>query len=145
MYVRILYWRTIIDLFSSNLARLIYPLLIVIMPKRKHQATQQKSTTCASCPLIQSGDLSYCFDPNVLKTTVVEYINKGCLHPCHSQQQKMCAGYLSFVKQHIEGGIYSFPMARLAIALKLLNPLLIPDLNTFGSVDEMLASHSQRN
>jgi hypothetical protein len=115
------------------------------MPKSKPQATQQKSTACASCPLIRSGDPSYCFDPNVLEKTVVEYLNKGCLHPCHSQQQKMCTGYLSFVKQHVEGGIYSFPMARLAIALKFLKPILIPNLDTFESVEEMLKSHSRRN
>ena len=111
----------------------------------KDRATQQKKTACASCPFIQSGDLSYCFDPNVLKTTVVEYLNEGCLHPCHSQQQKMCTGYLSFVKQYVEGGIYSFPMARLASALKLLKPTLIPDLNIFKSVEEMLDSHRERN
>ena len=115
------------------------------MSKRKYHATQQKKTTCASCPFIQSGDLSYCFDPNVLKTTVVEYLNKGCLHPCHSQQQKMCTGYLSFVKQYVPGGIYSFPMARLAIAFKLLEPTRIPDLDTFKSVEEMLDSHHKRN
>jgi hypothetical protein len=104
-----------------------------------HQTPQP----CQSCPWLKTSDDGSYFDPEALERTTVEYLKVESLHPCHSRKQTFCPGFLSFV-HHRNGGIQSLKMGRLAIVMGLLDLDLIPQLETFESVDEMLEDHRER-
>lgn len=58
-------------------------------------------------------------------------------------EKTFCPGFLSFV-HHRNGGIQTLKMGRLAIVMGLLDPDLIPQLETFESIDQMLDDHRER-
>jgi hypothetical protein len=63
---------------------------------------------------------------------------------CHSSQNHFCNGYLSFVANRLEGGLESLWSVRLAIGIKLIDPTLINNLQTFESIEAMLEDHRER-
>jgi hypothetical protein len=91
----------------------------------------QKSTACNTCPWLKISDSNYCFNPETLKRTIVADLKAERIQGCHNNQNNMCSGYL-------------LHMGRIAIALKILNPNLIPKLDTFESIAQMLNSHRQK-
>jgi hypothetical protein len=105
----------------------------------------QKTRACKSCPWVKNAELSYCFYPEVLRRTVLADLAAERVQGCHSNDRNFCTGYLSFVKYRVDGGLKGLYVARMAIVLKLLNPDIVPKLNTFESVELMLKSHSQRS
>lgn len=104
--------------------------------------TTQRRTACKSCPWLNN-DSGYCFDADVLTRTVIADLAAERVHMCHSSHRHFCNGYLSFVKYRLDGGLMGLQLARTAIVLKLLNPDIVPKLNTFESVEMMLRSHRQ--
>lgn len=103
----------------------------------------QSPTPCQTCPWLQTSERNSYFDPETLERTTVEYLKLESLHPCHSRSKTFCPGFLSFV-HHRCGGVQNLKMGRLAIAWNLLDPDLIPKLETFESIDIMLESHRDR-
>jgi hypothetical protein len=104
----------------------------------------QRTKACKSCPWVQNANMGYCFDPEVLTRTVIADLAAERVQGCHSNGQHFCTGYLSFVKYRVDGGLMGLYVARMAIMLKLLNPDIVPKLNTFETVELMLKSHRQR-
>jgi hypothetical protein len=104
----------------------------------------QKSTACNTCPWLKISDSNYCFNPETLKRTIVADLKAERIQGCHNNQNNMCSGYLSYIQQYYKNGIYNLHMGRIAIALKILNPNLIPKLDTFESIAQMLNSHRQK-
>jgi hypothetical protein len=100
----------------------------------------QRRNACKSCPWLDN-DSSYCFDPSTLERTIVADLAAERLQGCHSSPRHFCNGYLSFVKYRLDGGLEGLYLARMAIVLKLLNPDIVPKLNTFESVEMMLKYH----
>ena len=110
------------------------------------KASRQKSKPCASCPwMAEGGDRSLCFDPDTLEKTVVEKMRNGGIHPCHANNEDMCAGYLSFAEHTLPAGAATLQMVRIGNRLGLIDYDLIDDtLPVYESVDEMLEDHERR-
>jgi Family of unknown function (DUF6283) len=104
----------------------------------------QKPHACSTCPWLKTSDRDSCFPPEALERSTVDYLKNGHIHYCHSAPEKFCNGFLSYAVHQLEGGLESMKMARLAIAMKLLDPKLIPKLETFESIEEMLSDHQAR-
>lgn len=104
----------------------------------------QTPTACATCPWLTTSDPKFYFKPEALQRTTVEYLQREQLHPCHSRSSTFCPGYLSFV-HHRQGGIDRLALGRMAIYLKLLSPDLIPQLDTFETIEAMLQEHGERH
>lgn len=104
---------------------------------------KQSPHPCKSCPWLKTSDDGSYFDPDTLDRTTVEYLRTESLHPCHSRVKTFCPGFLSFVEYRL-GGIQTLKMGRLAIGWDLLDPALIPELETFESVEQMLDCHRGR-
>jgi hypothetical protein len=79
-----------------------------------------------------------------LERSTVDYLKNGHIHYCHSAPRSFCNGFLSYAAHRLEGGLQSMHMARLAIAMEILDPDLIPKLETFESIEAMLADHQAR-
>jgi hypothetical protein len=107
------------------------------------QHLKQRRGHCNSCPWMPASldEHGNYFEPATLERTIVTYLNEERLHPCHSGSY-FCTGYLSYVEQHIDGGVVSLAMGRLAMGLKLLTRSKIPTLMVFESIDEMLKAHN---
>lgn len=105
----------------------------------------QKVKACKSCPFVADGDRSLCFDPNELRRTVVNHLDMGLVHPCHSDKNTLCAGYLSFAEQRLKGGAEALQMVQIAHRLGLLDFNKIPILNVFPSIAAMLRDHTRRS
>jgi hypothetical protein len=107
-----------------------------------HQKLKQRRGHCKSCPwVLASLDCGNYFNPETLQKTVVTYLQQEKLHPCHSGSY-FCTGSLSYVQQHVDGGVASLAMGRLAILLKLLEIEKIPKIRVFGSIEQMLEAHN---
>jgi hypothetical protein len=104
----------------------------------------QKPHPCSTCPWLKTSDRDTCFPPEALERSTVDYLKNGHIHHCHSAPDKFCNGFLSYAKYCEPDGLASMKMARLAIAMELLDPELIPKLETFESIDQMLADHQAR-
>lgn len=100
----------------------------------------QRLKACKSCPWLDN-DSGYCFDPAALEPTIIADLAAERLQGCHSSPRHFCNGYLSFIKYRLDGGLMGFHLVRMAISLKLLNPDIVPKLNTFETVELMLKYH----
>ncbi len=110
-------------------------------------ATKQKKSPCSSCPFMaEGGDRKACFKPEALERTVIDYLEKGGIHPCHGDQEFMCAGYLSFAEQTLRAGAESLHMVRISERLGMFDWDLVDDeLPVYQDIEEMLDSHCQRS
>lgn len=112
-------------------------------PKRQ----SQKIKHCSTCPFVKPDPLDphpSCFSPEALDRTVIEYLDSGRVHPCHSDSESFCAGYLSYCKHKAKGGLLEMPILMFGVQLGLIDPDAIAELDTFDSIPEMLASHGAR-
>lgn len=111
------------------------------------EAAKQKRTPCPSCPFMaEGGDRTSCFKPEALEQTVVHYLRNGGIHPCHKNQEYMCAGYLSFAEQALPQGAVELQMVRISERLGMFDWGLVDDgLPVFESVEEMLENHAARS
>lgn len=108
-------------------------------------ATQQRKAACSSCPWVKNNDRTVCFDPKDLERTVVDAMQRGNIHPCHSENDYMCSGYLAFAEKNLKGGANSLQMTRIAARLHMFNFKLINiDLDVFSSIKSMLSDHKKR-
>jgi Family of unknown function (DUF6283) len=108
-------------------------------------ATKQRKSACSSCPWIVDGDRTCHFDPSVLKKTVVDAMNSGSIHPCHSGGEFMCSGYLAFAEKNLPAGVDSLQMVRISSRLGMFDYNLVnEELNVFSSVKAMLSDHKKR-
>lgn len=108
-------------------------------------ATKQRLSACSTCPWIKDGDRTCSFDPETLKQSVVEYMEKGQIHPCHSASEFMCSGSLAFAEKHLPYGVDTLNMVRIASRLGIFDHSLVnKSLNVFSSVRAMLADHRKR-
>lgn len=109
------------------------------------EATKQRKASCASCPWVMDGDRTCHFDPKVLKNTVVKEMEKGGIHPCHSNEEYMCSGYLAFAEKNLRYGVDSLQLVRIYGRLSGFDYEKVNKrLNVFSSVKEMLADHRLR-
>lgn len=85
-------------------------------------------------------------DRETLQHTVVYNLDNEYIHPCHTEQENMCTGYLSFVhhKLKAKGGLDSIMLGRLGVARGLIKPNAIPDLDIFDTVEDMLEDHDSK-
>jgi hypothetical protein len=104
----------------------------------------QKNDVCKSCPLLVNGDPKYYAEPAKLNETVGKYYRDESLHPCHSEPDTFCTGFLAFIGENHPNGFKGYKMARLAIFMGLLDCSKVPSLKVFNSVEEMLQAHESR-
>lgn len=85
-------------------------------------------------------------DRETLQRTVIYNLENGYIHPCHTVQEHMCTGYLSFVHHKLatEGGLQSLMLGRIGLDFGLIKPENIPELNIFDTVEDMLESHESK-
>jgi len=110
------------------------------------EATKQKRSACSSCPF-RSDVTNTCFPPEKLEETVLDYLDNGRIHPCHSNTDYMCSGYLRFADKYFEsnGGMFALQMVRISDRLGLFDETKVPtNINVFSDVSEMLDSHQER-
>lgn len=103
----------------------------------------QKQSVCKSCPWRTERD-GYYFEPSALKESIVEDHLCERIHSCHSDDTHFCAGYLAFVKSQPDG-LDGHSLARLAVHIGLVDVDLIPDINVFATVEDMLIDHQEHN
>lgn len=109
------------------------------------EATKQRKAACSSCPWVKDGDRSVCFEPEALLRTVIDAMNHGNIHPCHSGKEYMCSGYLAFADMNLRGGVYGLQMVRIADRLGLFDKSMVnKSLNVFSSIKAMLSDHKKR-
>lgn len=109
------------------------------------RCSKQRRTACKTCPWIRDGDQSSYFVPETLEKTIVDTMRNGYLQECHSQTDYMCSGSLAFLEKNIPGGVFQLQMVRIADRLGFFDLGKVnTDLQTFGSVEEMLKEHAKR-
>lgn len=109
------------------------------------EATKQRKSACSSCPWISDGDRTVHFDPDILRRSVVDAMERGSIHPCHSGGEYMCSGYLAFAEKNLRGGADALQMVRISARLGMFDYGLVnTNLNVFKSIKAMLADHKKR-
>lgn len=110
----------------------------------EYLACHQRTSHCQNCPFWKQSNPDYGFSPEALQGTVVDHLEKGLIHPCHSNKKYMCTGYLSFAEQTFDDGILSLNSGRVAARLGLLDPEKIPKIEVYSCIAEMLEEHGMR-
>jgi hypothetical protein len=109
------------------------------------EATKQRKSVCSSCPWIVDGDRAVYFEPDALEKTVVDAMNRGNIHSCHSASEYMCSGFLAFAENNLHGGVDALQMVRISSRLGMFDYGLVnSELNVFPSIKSMLSDHKKR-